>query len=104
MTELPGGDVPAIVLVDATSEVERRLVEAALTEFGDGPVTVVPLRADALADPLRGADPATVVTALRVAWMPRRPGERPAGRRRRSRVTAAALSLPRRPPRALQTA
>jgi glycerol-3-phosphate O-acyltransferase len=104
MTELPGTDAPAIVLVDATSEVERRLIADALPEVGDRPVTVLPLRADPLAGPLASADPDTVVTARRVAWLPRRPGERDEGRRRRGRLATAALSFPRRPPGPLQRA
>ena len=40
MTELRGSDAPAIVLVDASSEAERRLVEGALPDLGERQVTV----------------------------------------------------------------
>ena len=100
---LASPDATMIVLVDATSAAERRLVERALTEVGDRPATVLPLRGEALAGPLSGADPDTVVTAVRVAWAPRRTadGEEHAGQRRWSTVGAF---LPRRPPRPFQAA
>ena len=94
---------PRIVLVDASSRAERGLVDAAVAEVGKGPTAVVPLRADALAGPLADADPETVVTAVRVAWAPRRTAEgaETAGERRWS---AAGALLPRRPPRPFQAA
>ena len=97
-------DAPTVVLVDATSEAERRLVEDALTGVGDRPVTVLPLRGEALAGPLRRRRPEH--------GRDRGPGglgAPPAGATR-SRAPAggawstAAPSLPRRPPRPLQTA
>src|SRR5215213_11523595 len=104
MTELLGNllddQAPALVLVDTASQAERRLVDGALPGIGDDrPVTVLPLRADVLVEPLRNADPATVVTAVRVAWVPRRPDDGEDGQRKRGRLARAALSLPRRPPR-----
>ncbi|MFD2093883.1 glycerol-3-phosphate 1-O-acyltransferase [Blastococcus deserti] len=104
MTGLQVGDGAAlIVLVDASSETERRLVEEALSEVGDRPATVLPLRGDALAGPLAAADPDTVVTAVRVAWAPPRPaGPEDGGRQRR--WSAAVPSLRRRPPAPLQKA
>ena len=96
---LPGvstGDV--LVLADVGSEAERRLVVDALD--GDVPgagghrTTVLPLRGDALAGPLDGADPDTVVTAVRVAWKPRSPAEQRSGHRgRRFRSAARVRSL-----------
>ncbi|WP_409330415.1 glycerol-3-phosphate 1-O-acyltransferase [Trujillonella humicola] len=101
MTTLVDIDVPLIVLTDADSEVERRLVADALPA-GDDRTTVVPLRGTALAGPLAQASPDTVVTAVRVAWQPRRPGPRERGRR--SRLQDARPSLLRRPPAPLQAA
>jgi len=97
-------DVPTVVLVDATSAAERGLVEDALTGVGDRPATVLPLRGEALAGPLADADPQTVVTAVRVAWTPRHPEADAEPGRRRWRWSAAAPSLPRRPPAPLQAA
>ena len=102
MTGLLGGDgAPLVVLVDATSRAEQDLVEEALRDVGERPATVLPLRGGALAGSLAGADPDTVVTALRVAWAPRRTAEgaETAGQRRWS---AAGTFLPRRPPRPFQ--
>jgi glycerol-3-phosphate O-acyltransferase len=102
----PGADtdVPRIVLVDVSSEVERRLVAGALPLGG----TVLPLRGSALAGPLADADPATVVTATRVAWAPGGGSEvtrQGTGRRgRRQRWSAARPAFRRRPPRPLQAA
>jgi glycerol-3-phosphate O-acyltransferase len=93
--------VPTIVLVDASSRAERALVEVALGDPENRPAVVVPLRADQLARPLTGVDPQTVVTAVRVAWAPRRTaeGEETAGQRRWS---PSGTFLPRRPPRPFQ--
>jgi glycerol-3-phosphate O-acyltransferase len=102
MTQLVDTDVPLIVLVDADSEVERRLVAEALPPGDGDPLTVLPLRGGALAGPLAEATPDTVVTAVRVAWAPRRATGRE--RSRRGRLQAAAPTLRRRPPRALQGA
>jgi glycerol-3-phosphate O-acyltransferase len=102
----PGADtdVPRIVLVDVSSEVERRLVAEALPPGG----TVLPLRGSALAGPLADADPATVVTATRVAWAPGGGSEvtrqGTGRRRRRERWSAARPARKRRPPRPLQAA
>ena len=64
-----GDDASLIVLVDASSDTERRLVEAALAEQVSGrAATVLPLGGAGLAGPLEGAAPDTVVTAVRVAW------------------------------------
>lgn len=98
-----GDDASLIVLVDASSDTERRLVEAALAEeVSDRPTTVLPLRGADLAGPLADADPDTVVTAVRVAWAPRHPvGHEDAGSRR-GRWSAAMPALRRRPPGPLQ--
>jgi glycerol-3-phosphate O-acyltransferase len=91
-------DAPLIVLTDAASDVERRLVTDALGD-ADGRATVVPLRGDALTAPLAGAAPGTVVTATRVAWLPPPPADLDGGRRQGPRAAAV---LPRRPPGPLQ--
>ncbi|HET6392727.1 MAG TPA: glycerol-3-phosphate 1-O-acyltransferase [Blastococcus sp.] len=104
MTGLQVGDgASLIVLVDASSDTERRLVEAALAEQVSGrSATVLPLDGAGLAGPLEGAAPDTVVTAVRVAWTPRLPvGHEDAGTRR-GRWSAAMPSLRRRPPGPLQ--
>ncbi|MGY1671626.1 glycerol-3-phosphate 1-O-acyltransferase [Geodermatophilus sp. SYSU D00710] len=103
MTRLVDADVPTIVLADVTSEVERRLVAEALPADGDR-VTVLPLHGTALHEALDGASPDTVVTAVRVAWAPRRPPTPAPGRSRRGRLHDARPSLLRRPPAALQAA
>jgi glycerol-3-phosphate O-acyltransferase len=95
-------DVPVVVLVDASSAAERGLVEGALAEVGDHRATVLPLRSDALAGSLEGADPDTVVTAVRVAWAPPGAGDGEEGRRRR--WSSPVTSLLRRPPAPLQAA
>ncbi|MGY1805200.1 glycerol-3-phosphate 1-O-acyltransferase [Blastococcus sp. SYSU D00922] len=104
MTRLQvGDDASLIVLVDTSSDVERRLVEVALAEEVSGrAATVLPLRGAALEQPLSGAAPDTVVTAVRVAWTPRHPVGHEDGERRRSRWAAAMPSLRRRPPGPLQ--
>ena len=104
MTGLQVGDgASLIVLVDASSDTERRLVEAALAEqVSDRPATVLPLRGAELAGPLEAAAPDMVVTAVRVAWTPRHPvGHEDAGTRR-GRWSAAMPALTRRPPGPMQ--
>ncbi|MGY1687882.1 glycerol-3-phosphate 1-O-acyltransferase [Geodermatophilus sp. SYSU D00867] len=101
MTPGADDDVPRIVLVDAASEVERRMVTEALPPGG----TVLPLSGAALVGPLADADPATVVTATRVAWTPLGGAEvTRRGPGRRGRWSAARPSLLRRPPAPLQAA
>jgi glycerol-3-phosphate O-acyltransferase len=98
-----GNGASLIVLVDASSDTERRLVEAALSEQVSGrPATVLPLSGAQLAAPLAGADPHTVVTAVRVAWAPHRPAGHEDAGSRRGRWSAAMPSLRRRPPGPLQ--
>src|SRR3954453_5246677 len=97
-------DVPLLVLVDATSTAELALVEDALTDVGDRPATVLPLRGEALAGPLADADPDTVVTAVRVAWTRRETDHRGERLHRRRNWSAAATSVLRRPPGPLQAA
>ena len=95
-----------LVLADARSEVERRLLTEALADLdGGADAVVLPISGDALRDRLPTVDPGTVVTALRVAWRPRKTDDGPARRRgRRARLTSAAPAIPRRPPRSMQAA
>src|SRR5687767_11580876 len=66
-----GSGASTILLVEATSEVERTLIAQWARESGLEPAQVLPLHAPALTRPLAEADGATVVTAARVAWLPR---------------------------------
>src|SRR3954447_24821631 len=95
-----------LVLADARSEVERRLLSEALADLdGGADAVVLPLSGDALRDRLPTVDPETVVTALRVAWRPRKTDDGPARPRGpRARLTSAAPPIPRRPPRSMQAA
>jgi glycerol-3-phosphate O-acyltransferase len=79
-------------------------VEGALGGARDGRTTVLPLRGDALVGPLDDADDDTLVTAVRVAWVPRSPAEQRDGHRARRLRSAARPALLRRPPAALQSA
>src|SRR3954447_19894116 len=95
-----------LVLADARSEVERRLLREALADLdGGADAVVLPLSGDALRDRLPTVGPETVVTALRVAWRPRKTDDGPDRRRgRRARLTSAAPPIPRRPPGPMQAA
>lgn len=95
-TETPRSEsaaAPMILLVEATSEVERGLIARWAAESGLA-AQVLPLRAAALAAPLAEADGATLVTAARVAWLPRERN----GVRRVRWADLATLTDPRRPP------
>jgi glycerol-3-phosphate O-acyltransferase len=94
----PDGAAPVLVLVDATSDVERMLVHDWMREGGLQASTVLPVAAPALARPLAAADPDALVLPARVVWLPR---ER-AGQRRVSWADMASLVNPRRPPARLQ--
>jgi glycerol-3-phosphate O-acyltransferase len=73
----PGDGAALIVLAGPASEVERGLVTRWLDEGDLRPSAVLPLDSPGLARSLDGAAPDTVVTAARVAWLPReRDGER----------------------------
>ena len=92
-------DAPLIVLVDAASEVERRLVRGALRGDGEHPSMIRSLRDPTLAATLDDAGPDAVVTAVRVVWTPSQVPV--AGRPRLSRLSGVPL-LPGRPPAPLQ--
>ena len=72
-----GTGAPLILLAEPASGVERALVKRWLREVGVRPSAVVPLDGPGLARSLAATPPDTVVTAARVAWLPReRDGER----------------------------
>ncbi|MBW0092220.1 glycerol-3-phosphate 1-O-acyltransferase [Pseudonocardia sp. KRD-184] len=89
-----GSGVPTILLVEATSETERSLIAQWARENGLEPSQVLPLHAPALTRPLAEADGATVVTAARVAWLPKERN----GVRRVRWADLASFTDPRRPP------
>jgi glycerol-3-phosphate O-acyltransferase len=84
---------PLILLVDATTGVERRLVEDWVRQEGLRPVAVLPVEGAALAPSLRDIDEDAVVAAVRVAWLPRERN----GQRRVRWSDVAALRNPRHP-------
>jgi glycerol-3-phosphate O-acyltransferase len=72
-----GGDAPLILLAEPAGEVERALVKRWLHEVDVRPSEVLPLDGPELAGSLAATPPETIVTAARVAWLPReRDGER----------------------------
>ena len=85
---------PVILLVEATSEVERTLISRWAQESGLIPAQVLPLHGPALTRPLTEADGAALVTAARVAWLPRERN----GVRRVRWADLATFTDPRRPP------
>jgi len=94
----PPGGAPLILLAEMASEVERALVTRWLRDADLRPSTVLPLGGPALDQSLAQTSPDTVVTAARVAWLPReRGGQRPV---RWSDVLS--LVNPRRPPASRQ--
>src|SRR5260221_13020818 len=74
----PGdGEASLILLAESASEVERALVTRWLHDGDVRPSAVLPLDGPGLARLLDATPPDTVVTAARVAWLPReRGGER----------------------------
>jgi glycerol-3-phosphate O-acyltransferase len=72
-----GDDAPLILLAEPAGEVERALVKRWLHEVDVRPSEVLSLDGPELARSLAATPPETVVTAARVAWLPReRDGER----------------------------
>src|SRR6516225_6996491 len=94
-----GNGSPVIVLDGAASEVERALVTQWLREEDLQPSAVLPLDSPGLARSLDGAQPDTVITAARVAWLPRERG----GERRVRWSDVLSQVNPRRPPAFWQT-
>jgi glycerol-3-phosphate O-acyltransferase len=77
---LPGAGAPVILLADAASDVERALVKRWISDAGLRPSAVLPLDGQGLDRSLDQTPPDTMVTAARVAWLPRpRDGEQPPG-------------------------
>jgi glycerol-3-phosphate O-acyltransferase len=90
----PSGEAPLILLAEMASEVERALVTRWLRDADLRPSTVLPLDGPALDRSLAGTSPETVVTAARVAWLPRERG----GERLVRWSDVLSLVNPRRPP------
>jgi glycerol-3-phosphate O-acyltransferase len=77
-TAEPAGAPPVILLADAASDVERALVKRWLSDAELRPSAVLPLDSQGLARSLAETSPETMVTAAKVAWLPRqRDGEGP---------------------------
>ena len=91
---------PLILLAEPGSGVERALVKRWLREVGVRPSTVLPLDGPGLGRSLAATPPDTVVTAARVAWLPR---ERD-GERRVHWADVLSQINPRRPPQLWQRA
>ncbi|MGH3565680.1 MAG: glycerol-3-phosphate 1-O-acyltransferase [Pseudonocardia sp.] len=88
------GGTPMIVLVDASSAVERVLVAGWMRDVDLPPVAVLPVHGSALAQALAGAHPDALVIAARVAWLPRERN----GQRRVRWSDVVSMVNPRRPP------
>ncbi len=96
----PGdGQAPLILLAGAASGVERSLLRRWLHDGDLRPSAVLPLDGRGLARPLAATPPDTVVTAARVAWLPRERG----GERRVYWSDVLSQVNPRRPPVFWQT-
>src|SRR5215469_11857534 len=89
-----GREEMLILLVGPASAAERSLVTQWLREGGIQPAAVLPLNAPGLARSLDQAVPETVVTAIRVTWLPRERG----GERRVRWADVVSQVNPRRPP------
>jgi glycerol-3-phosphate O-acyltransferase len=90
----PSGGAPLILLAEMASDVERALLTRSLREAGLQPSTVLPLDGAVLDRSLAGTPPETVLTAARVAWLPRERG----GERLVRWSDVISLVNPRRPP------
>ena len=94
----PSGGAPLVLLAEMASEVERALLKRWLRDADLRPSAVLPLNGRGLDRSLAEMSPDTVVTAARVAWLPReRGGQRPV---RWSDI--ASLVNPLRPPSSRQ--
>src|SRR5215470_2872497 len=89
-----GHGAQLILLAGPPSAAERALVRRWLRDGGIRPAAVLPLNGPGLARSLDQAVPETVVTAVRVAWLPRERG----GERRVHWADVLAQANPRRPP------
>jgi glycerol-3-phosphate O-acyltransferase len=88
------GEAPMIVLTDPVSDVERALVRQWLNRADVRPSAVLPLDGPRLEQSLAASPPDTVITAARVAWLPRERG----GERRVRWSDFLSQFNPRRPP------
>jgi glycerol-3-phosphate O-acyltransferase len=90
----PAGRAPFILLAETASETERVLLARWLRDSGLRPSVIIPLNGPGLARSLAGTPPDTMVTAARVAWLLREPGDE--GQVRWPEPLS--LAIPRRPP------
>src|SRR5215467_9599947 len=88
------GGAPLILLAEPGTGIERALVKRWLREAGVRPSAVLPLEGPGLDRSLAASPPDTVITAARVAWLPR---ERDGERRIRWADVVSQVN-PRRPP------
>ncbi|MBO0816416.1 MAG: 1-acyl-sn-glycerol-3-phosphate acyltransferase, partial [Actinobacteria bacterium] len=89
-----GSEELLILLAGSPSAAERTLVTQWLRDGGIRPAAILPLGGPGLARSLDQAVPATVVTAVRVVWLPRERG----GERRVRWADIVSQVNPRRPP------
>jgi glycerol-3-phosphate O-acyltransferase len=89
-----GGEELLILLAGPPSAAERALVTRWLRDGGIEPAAVLPMNGPGLARSLDQAVPETLVTAVRVAWLPRERG----GERRVRWADVVSQVNPRRPP------
>ena len=92
--DAPAGRAPLILLAETASETERALVTRWLRDSDMRPSVIIPLDGRQLARSLAETPPDTVVTAARVAWLLREPGDDG----RAYWPDALSLGIPRRPP------
>ena len=92
--DVPASGAPLILLAETASDVERALVERWLRDADLKPSKVLPMDGAALDRSLAATSPQTVVTAARVAWLPRERG----GERLVRWSDVVSLVNPRRPP------
>src|SRR5258708_38843461 len=90
----PAGSEALVLLAGSASAAERALVTRWLRDGHLRPAAVLPLDGPDLARALERAVPETVITALRVAWLPRERG----GERRDRRSVALPEGKPAPPP------
>src|SRR5690349_24085080 len=90
----PAGGEPLVLVAGSASAAERALVKQWLRDGYLRPSAVLPLDGPRLARSLDRAVPETVITAVRVAWLPRERG----GERRVRWSDVLSQVNPRRPP------
>src|SRR5690348_16941511 len=90
----PAGSEALVLLAGPASAAERELVRQWLRDGHVRPAAVLPINGPGLARSLDQAEPETVVTAVRVTWLPRERG----GERRVRWADVVSQVNPRRPP------